>query len=207
MAVTHRVDVVVVSCNSRDTLRDCLRGVVGHPEINVIVVDNASADGSLEVARELGVTAVAAPGNVGFRIGVQHRLASRGGAVRALPEPGCVHLGGRRPGARRRPRRRPGPRRRQPAILNADGSLDYSQRRFPRLRSTFAVALMLHRLLPRASWTDEIIRTPESYDRPRRRRVDLGSVPVVRRSQENRRLRRGFLPLSRGHGYLQANVG
>jgi GT2 family glycosyltransferase len=70
MAVMHRVDVVVVSSNSRDTLRDCLRGVVGHPEINVIVVDNASADGSVEGARELGVTAVAAPGNVGFGAGL-----------------------------------------------------------------------------------------------------------------------------------------
>jgi GT2 family glycosyltransferase len=69
-----------------------------------------------------------------------------------------------------------------PRILNVDGSLDYSQRRFPRVRSTFAVALMLHRLLPRASWTDEIVRTPESYDHAGDAEWISGACLMVRRS-------------------------
>ncbi len=50
-----------------------------------------------------------------------------------------------------------------PRILDEDGGLDFSQRRFPRARSTFAVALFLHRLLPRAAWTDEMIKDPRAY--------------------------------------------
>jgi N-acetylglucosaminyl-diphospho-decaprenol L-rhamnosyltransferase len=50
-----------------------------------------------------------------------------------------------------------------PRIAEPDGSLDFSQRRFPRLRSTYARALFLHRLFPRASWTDEVVRDRAAY--------------------------------------------
>ncbi len=50
-----------------------------------------------------------------------------------------------------------------PRILDADGALDFSQRRFPRLRSTYSQALFLHRVFPRASWSDEVIREPNTY--------------------------------------------
>ena len=53
-----------------------------------------------------------------------------------------------------------------PRILEEDGALAFSQRRFPRLRSTFAQALFLHRIWPRARWTDELIRDPGAYERP-----------------------------------------
>ena len=43
------VDVVVVSFNSRATLRACVEPLAGLDDVNVIVVDNASPDGSLEV--------------------------------------------------------------------------------------------------------------------------------------------------------------
>jgi GT2 family glycosyltransferase len=50
-----------------------------------------------------------------------------------------------------------------PRTVDSDGSLDYSQRRFPRLRSTYAQALFLHRLFPTASWSDEVIRDDKAY--------------------------------------------
>ncbi len=53
-----------------------------------------------------------------------------------------------------------------PRILDDDGSLDWSQRRYPRLRSTFARAFFLHRLFPTASWTDELIRDERAYAEP-----------------------------------------
>ena len=40
----------------------------------------------------------------------------------------------------------------------------WSQRRFPRLRSTFAQALFLQRLAPHASWSDEVVRDRAAYD-------------------------------------------
>jgi N-acetylglucosaminyl-diphospho-decaprenol L-rhamnosyltransferase len=59
------VTVVVVSYNARDSLRTCLNALGGAE--SVIVVDNASTDGSVEVVREFaGVRLIALDENLGF---------------------------------------------------------------------------------------------------------------------------------------------
>ena len=40
-----------------------------------------------------------------------------------------------------------------PLIRDGDGALDFSQRNFPRLSSTYAQALFLHRVAPGAAWS------------------------------------------------------
>ena len=68
-----RVDVVVVSYNQRERLMDCLESVraVG-PRANLIVVDNASSDGSAEAVEERFPDAVllALAKNAGFATAV-----------------------------------------------------------------------------------------------------------------------------------------
>jgi hypothetical protein len=66
--------------------------------------------------------------------------------------------------------------------LNDDGTLAWSQRRFPRLRSTYAQALLLHRLFPQAPWTDEVIRDPAAYERPGSPDWLSGACLLVRRA-------------------------
>jgi GT2 family glycosyltransferase len=56
-----------------------------------------------------------------------------------------------------------------------------SQRRFPRLRSTFAQALFLHRLAPEAPWVDELIREPSAYERAGTPDWVSGACMLVRR--------------------------
>ena len=68
-----------------------------------------------------------------------------------------------------------------PRILDDDGTLAWSQRRYPRLRSTFAYALFLHRLLPQASWSDELIRDAAAYQRPGEPEWLSGACMLVRR--------------------------
>jgi GT2 family glycosyltransferase len=71
------LSVLVVSWNTRDLLRDCLRSTLEAAEglsVEIIVVDNASADDSAGmVRREFGaeprVSLVANPGNEGFARG------------------------------------------------------------------------------------------------------------------------------------------
>ena len=53
-----------------------------------------------------------------------------------------------------------------PRILGDGGELHWTQRRFPRLRSTYSQALGLHRVAPLASWTGEVIKDPAAYARP-----------------------------------------
>ena len=102
-----------------------------------VVVDNASSDASVEVARGLGAETIALDRQRRLRPRLQRRLAKRRGAVRAVPQPRRTDRAGR---ARARSSRvlRADPRAgaARPRILEEDGSLALSQRRFPRLRTT-----------------------------------------------------------------------
>jgi N-acetylglucosaminyl-diphospho-decaprenol L-rhamnosyltransferase len=156
------VDVVVVSYESRAELRACVEPLTQHPDVTVTVVDNASTDGSLDSIRELTLQAIPLERNGGFAYG-----CNRG--WRAGNAPYVLFLN---PDARITPRsletlldasKDPTVGAAVPRVVNTEGELDYSLRRFPRLRSTYAQALFLHRLLPSAAWTDELIRDPSTY--------------------------------------------
>jgi len=68
-AATRSEDVAVIvpNFNKKKTLRACLESVYAqtHPPAEVIVVDDGSTDGSLEIAREFPCTLVELPGNRG----------------------------------------------------------------------------------------------------------------------------------------------
>lgn len=176
------VDVVVVSYNSRGELRDCVEPLTRLGDVEVIVVDNASTDGSLEVIADLPVQRIALARNGGFghgcnagwrtglapyilflnpdaRIG-QVALERLVAVLDQIPAAGAV----------------------APRINHDDGTLDYSLRRFPRLRSTYARAFFLHRVFPRATWTDELIRDVNAYAEPGAPDWVSGACILVRRS-------------------------
>ncbi|UCC69894.1 MAG: glycosyltransferase, partial [Armatimonadota bacterium] len=47
-----QLDICIVSWRTRDLLHTCLDSVVGQPDVaRIIVVDNASADGTVEMLR------------------------------------------------------------------------------------------------------------------------------------------------------------
>jgi N-acetylglucosaminyl-diphospho-decaprenol L-rhamnosyltransferase len=159
-------DVVVVSYNSRDELRECIEPLTRDSSSHVIVVDNASSDDSLGSVRDLPAELVALDENGGFAHGCNEGWR-RGGAPYVLflnpdarIEPaGLARLvevleGNERAGLV------------APRLVNDHGGLEYSQRRFPRLRSTYSRALFLHRLFPMSSWSDEVVRNPERYEEP-----------------------------------------
>jgi GT2 family glycosyltransferase len=176
------VDVVVVSYNSRDELRECVEPLAALEQAHVIVVDNASADASLEAVADLPVERIALEDNGGFSRGCNTgwqagdspyvlflnpdaRIDSESldrlvQALEQAPEAGAA----------------------APRITHGDGSLDFSLRRFPRLRSTYARALFLHRVFPGATWTDELVRRPAIYAQPGSPDWVSGACVLVRRS-------------------------
>jgi GT2 family glycosyltransferase len=177
------VDVVVVAYNSREFLRECVEPLAGTPGVSVVVVDNACPERSYEVVEDLeGVSVTHLPTNQGFARGCN--AGWRSGSSRyvlflnpdATLEPAGLAALARELDA-------------DPTVglvgartLDADGELDFSIRRFPSLVSTYAQALFVHRLAPRAGWVDELVREQETY--ARRTVVDWlsGACLLARRS-------------------------
>jgi N-acetylglucosaminyl-diphospho-decaprenol L-rhamnosyltransferase len=175
-----RLDVVVVSFNSRGELRRCVAPLTGHPDVRLTVVDNASNDGSLDELDGFGVDTVALSENRGFAAGCNVGW-SRGSApyvlflnpdaqisVESLRRLADV-LDDRSIGAA-------GPR-----IVNEAGHLDYSQRRFLSIGETFAHAFFLHRIFPNAAWADGTVREAAAYARPADSDWLSGACLLVRR--------------------------
>lgn len=159
------VDVVIVSYNSRDRLRACVEPLLAAPSTNVIVVDNASPDASLEAVRDLPLTAIQLPHNGGFAHGVNAGWRAGSSPYVLLLNPDARIDGSSIEALVLALEQDPGLGAAAPRIVDENGSLDYSQRRFPRLRSTYARAFFLHRLFPSAPWTDELVRDEEAYAR------------------------------------------
>lgn len=175
------IDIVIVSYNSAAELRNCIEPLSGIEGMTPIVVDNASSDGSLETLHGLGVVEIACEenggfargSNIGWRRGTSKHVLflnpdseiqplavlQLSEALDADPTLGAV----------------------APKILNEDGTLAFSLRRFPRLRSTFAQALFLHRAFPRARWTDELVRDNSVYSRACSPEWVSGACVMVRR--------------------------
>ena len=92
------VDLLVVSWNSRDTLGRCLESAARQlqVEVHVVVVDNASTDGSAEmVAADFpGAELVREPANVGYTVATNDGLARCRGDYVLLCNPDCELMPG-----------------------------------------------------------------------------------------------------------------
>lgn len=179
--MTPMVDVVTVAYNSADELRRCVEPLAAERDIAVVVVDNASVDGSLETVSDLDVTTIRLQTNGGFahgcNVGWRHATSPyvlflnpdaeiAPEAVRALAKAldddesvGAV----------------------APRILAADGSLAFSLRRSPSVARSFSQALFLHRVFPHAAWSDETVRDRPAYERPWSPDWVSGACILVRR--------------------------
>lgn len=126
--------VVIVNYRSADLVSRCLEAV--DPAAERVVVDNASADGSVERlrARHADVRIVERDRNDGFAAGVNAGFAATRAPIVVLLNPDCVP----RPGALERLRARleasPAAGVVAPRLVNADGSPQAgAYRRFPGL--------------------------------------------------------------------------
>jgi len=176
------VDVVVVSYNSRATLRRCVAPLAGRAGISVFVVDNASPEPATDVVSDLPVATIELPANRGFAYGCNvGARAGRSpyvlflnpdavisastlhGLVSLLADDATVGIVA-------------------PKVVQPDGELEFSQRRFPRLRSTYARALFLHRVAPTLEWADELIRSPHAYESVAQPDWVSGACLLIRRA-------------------------
>lgn len=156
------VRVGIVSWNTADLLRDCLQalpGALGSIDAEVVVVDNASSDASVEVAEDQHVRVIRNESNVGYARAMNQALTgSTADVLIALnpdtrPEPNSLEslvyrlLAGP-----------PDVGLVVPVLLNPDGTTQHSVRRFPTIRLyavVWFVPFFLHRgRLARRFWLE-----------------------------------------------------
>ncbi len=174
--MTPELSIVIISWNVRELLRDCLDSIragpvvlvdagqalqPGHLPVEVIVVDNLSSDGTVEMLRESFPWArLIEPGrNTGFSEGNNIGIKSSGGHLILLLNPDTRVVGDALPRMAATMGAHPEAGVLGPQLLDDDGSVQSSRRRFPTLwtaffESTWLESLTPHRVLVRYTMRD-----------------------------------------------------
>jgi GT2 family glycosyltransferase len=163
------LSVCIVSWNTRADLRAALASVfayAGEVALEVIVVDNASADGSAEMVRREFPAAqlIANRWNRGFAAGNNQALRrARGRYYLLLNSDTVVHAGAFAELVRFMDAH-PDAGAVGPRILNPDNTLQYSCRRFPTLATGLFRKAPLGRLIPDNRWNREYLMSDWVHD-------------------------------------------
>ncbi len=152
------ISVVIVSWNVADYLRRCLEslraesGRASSPSLEVIVVDNASTDGSPDLVRASfpEVRLLENRDNLGFTRGNNQGIAAASGRYVLLLNPDAEVLPGALAAMVRHLDAQPQVAVVGPQLLNTDGSHQSSRRRFPTLATAFVESTTLQRHFPKA---------------------------------------------------------
>jgi len=184
--LTPILSICIVNWNTREDLRECLSAITAHPPRRpheIIVVDNASRDGSVEMAaRDFpGVRLIANAANEQYARASNQALRASAGELVLLLNPDVTLL----PGAidtlmdfiDAHPEAGAG----APKLLYPDGRLQRSVRSFPTPGALAADWLGLARLLPRSRGFGRYRLTFWDYGSVREVDQPMASALLVRR--------------------------
>lgn len=155
------LSVIIVNWNTKEELRACLRSIHEGDgvRVEIIVVDNASEDSSVEMLKNEfpGVRVIENEANYGFaraaNIGIRASsgryvlLLNPDTEVQPLAFPALVRFGDENPGIGIV----------GPKILNPNGTLQYSCRRFPTIGAAIFRNTLLGRLFPQNPYTRDYL--------------------------------------------------
>ena len=130
-----RLSAVIVNYNARDHLLECIRSLRDDGVEDIVLVDNASRDGSLQAvaAADGGVVCLPTGGNLGFGAAANRGLAAARGQYLAVLNPDVVVEPGTTKALADALDRDRGLGAVGPRVDNPDGSLYPSARAFPTL--------------------------------------------------------------------------
>lgn len=155
--MTRGIDVVVISYNTRDLLRACLASLRPEEPEEVVVVDNASPDGSADMVRQElpWVRLIANPDNPGFGAAANQGLAACRSPYVLLLNADTEVVPGALAALRRELDRHPKAAVAGPRLLNPDGSHQPSCYPF----------LTPFNLLAMSTWLNRLVRVTPSLRR------------------------------------------
>ncbi len=180
------LSIVIVNWNVKALLEKALLAVQKYPPnapYEVFVVDNASADGSIDMVREKfpGVTAIASPVNLGFAEGNNVALKLVKGKYVLLLNPD-TEVG---PGALQAYidffQEHPKAGAVGVKLLNTDGTLQRSCKSFPSWRTLLWSAFFLDVLFPKSPIFGEYEMTYWAHDTERQVDQPMGAALCVRK--------------------------
>ena len=181
-----RVSVVIVSWNTRDLLRGCLASIELSPLVlETFVVDNASEDGSIEMVRAEfpRVTVIPNGDNLGFGRANNLAFARASGEYVLLLNPDAQLEADALESLVGTLDNQSSTAVVGPHVVNADGSIQSTRRRFPTVATLFVESTPLQSVL---SAQHSLLRDYYVLDRPddAPQRVDwlVGACLLVRRS-------------------------
>ncbi|GIV05647.1 MAG: glycosyl transferase [Fimbriimonadales bacterium] len=181
-----QLTVQIVNWNAREPLRAALRSILAHPprcEYEIIVLDNASSDGSVQMLEKEfpEVKLLVSEQNLGFSRG--HNLAARAaqGEYLFILNPDTEVLPDALDLLVAYAEQHPDVAIIGPKILNPDGSLQYSCRRFPNPVAALFRNTPLGKLFPNNPYTRDYLMT--DWDHNSIREVDWvsGAALFIRR--------------------------
>lgn len=179
------LSIIIVSWNVRELLRACLKSIDdgrGQLELEVIVVDSGSTDGSpaMVEAEFPWVKLIGRADNVGFPKGNNLGIAQARGRFVLLLNPDTEIVGDALTDLVAFLDEHPDVGAVGPQLLNPDGSIQSSRRRFPTLATGFFESTWLERLAPAA-----LLRHYYAQDLPDNETADVdwlvGACLMVRR--------------------------
>ncbi|MEN6426528.1 MAG: glycosyltransferase family 2 protein [Phycisphaerales bacterium] len=180
------VTIVIVSWNTREILRDCLRSVyenAGPADFDIIVVDNASTDGSVEMVRAefAQVQLIANSDNRGFASANNQGIAVATGRYVLLLNSDTIVLDGAIAKTVAFADTHPDAAVVGCRVLNPDRTLQASCFLFPSILNMLLSATYLYRLFPRSRFFGRERMT--WWDKRDARAVDVisGCFMLVRR--------------------------
>jgi N-acetylglucosaminyl-diphospho-decaprenol L-rhamnosyltransferase len=138
------VGAVVINYNARDHLLECMRSLRADGVEEIVVVDNASTDGSLDAVAKLDADAVLVPtgGNLGFGSAANRGLAVTRGEYVAVLNPDVVVEPGTTKALVAALDADPGLGAVAPRVDNPDGTLYPSVRAFPSMGDAIGHAFL-----------------------------------------------------------------
>jgi len=145
----HAGSVIIVTYNSEENIASCLKALAGETEWQVILIDNASVDSTIQRARESGVDVriVSNPANVGFAAALNQGAKMATGKVLLVLNPDVIVTAGSL-SRLAETLSQDGVGGATGLLVAVDGSpaLGFNVRRFPTLGRMLAEVLLLNRL-------------------------------------------------------------
>jgi hypothetical protein len=151
-----KLSILIVNWNTRDLVTRCIDSILHYPpdcDYEVIVVDNHSLDGSAEAlfnlsSRSKQIRIIKSFQNFGFAKGNNLAYQNSSGEYVLLLNPDTQVREGALEGMVEYLESHPEIGVLGPKLLNPDGTIQHSVRRFPGIFSAVAVFAGLHRLIP-----------------------------------------------------------